>query len=147
MLPLSVAVRFGAWVRIWSDSASAIAVFTKHVVDGLRADCNAKRSDRLSEMQSLASELGRHKLAVLKVPAHQDKALYKTELEHWLLTATGLCGQCCPRGKPGPEIWRLWTAHVQQLCDNRQNADLVRQCMVSVGRLWSKSGRHVTRSN
>lgn len=141
VVSLRIAFKFGVWVRIWSDSSSVIAAFHKHVLDGVPVNFNCKHSDLLREMVELAVDLGPHKIAILKVPAHENKAHYENELEHWILDgnaaadhAAGMANKARPQ-----EIWQLWNDHVQSLYDNRQLGSLVRRHMINVGRLWKES--------
>ena len=141
VVALRIARKFRVWVRIWSDSGSAIALFHKHVLDCVPVSFNSKHSDLLHEMVHLAADIGPEKIAILKVPAHEDKAAFTTELEHWLLdgnAAADHAARWANQARP-PAAWQLWNDHVQSLYANRQLASLVRRHMINVGRLWKDS--------
>lgn len=129
---LTIACHFGTWVRIWSDSASAIAVFQKHVVDLVPINLNSRHVDLVSEMGRLANELGPQKIALLKVPAHADKAHFGSEFEHWLIDGNA-AADCAAVSANQP------CDHVNEIFDNRHLATVVRAHMVAVGRLWAEN--------
>lgn len=136
---LAIACRFGVWVRIWSDSASAIAVYKKHVVDLVPVNLNSRHVDLLSEMVRLAQELGTHKVALMKVPAHVDKADFTSEFEHWLIDGNRAADRAagCANQLRDARFWRLWEDHVNDIHANRELAAVVRAHMVAVGRVWA----------
>lgn len=138
---LTIAARFGVWVRIWSDSASAIAAYQKHVCDAVPVNLNSKHSDLLGEMQKLAWEIGVERVALLKVPAHQKQANFTSELDQWLIAGNAAADAAAGAANQarGPAFWNLWEAHSRQLADNQWIANLVRRHIVAVGRLWSVS--------
>ena len=138
---LTIVAKFGVWVRIWSDSASAISAFHRHVSDGVPVNLNSKHSDLLREMQRLALEIGSEKIAILKVPAHQKKSDYTSELDHWLLAGNAAADAAAGAANQarGPAFWNLWEAHSRQVTDNQWIAKLVRRHIVAVSRLWSTS--------
>ena len=141
VVALRITYKFGVWVRIWTDSSSVIALFQKHVIDGAVVNFNSKHSDLVQELVGLASDIGKEKIALLKVPAHENKASYDTELEHWLLdgnSAADHAARWANQNRPST-VWQLWSHHVQSLHDQRQLASLVRRHMVQVGRLWKES--------
>ena len=141
VVALRIALKFGVWVRIWSDSSSVISLYQKHVLDCAPVSFNCKHSDLVREMVSLAQDIGPHKIALLKVPAHEKKEQYETDLEHWLLdgnSAADNAARWANHNRP-PGIWQLWNQHAQSLHDNRVTASLVRRHMVNVGRIWKNS--------
>lgn len=138
---LTIAAKFDVWVRIWSDSASAISAYHKYVCDAVPVNPNSKHSDLLREMQRLAQELGVAKIAVLKVPAHQAPELFSSDLDRWLIAGNGAADAAANAANHtrGPSFWNLWEAHSRQVYENQCTARLVRRHMVAVGRLWSVS--------
>ena len=141
VVALKITLKFGVWVRIWSDSASVISLYQKHVLDRAPVNFNCKHSDLLQELVGLAADIGHHKIAILKVPAHENKAQYETELEHWLLDGNAAADHTARWANQAraPATWQLWNAHVQSLYENRQLGSLVRRHMINVGRLWKDS--------
>ena len=141
VVALKITLKFGVWVRIWSDSASVISLYQKHVLDRAPVNFNCKHSDLLQELVGLAADIGHHKIAILKVPAHENKAQYETELEHWLLDGNAAADHAARWANQAraPATWQLWNAHVQSLYENRQLGSLVRRHMINVGRLWKDS--------
>ena len=133
--------KFRVWGRIWSDSSSVISLYQKHVLDFAPVNFNSKHSDLLQEMVHLAEDIGPQKIALLKVPAHEDKSHYETELEHWLLDGNAAADHAAQWANQArsPAVWQLWESHVQALFDNRHLGTLVRRHMVQVGRLWKDS--------
>ena len=141
VVALRIALRFRVWVRIWTDSGSTIALYQKHVLDRVPVNFNSKHSDLLTELVQLAADVGVEKIALLKVPAHEDKALFESELEHWLLDGNAAADHAARwvNQTRTPLVWKRWEAHVQELFQNRQLGTLVRRHMVNVGRLWKDS--------
>lgn len=135
---LTIACKFGCWVRIWSDSASAIAVFQKHVVDLVPVNLNSCHVDLVAEMVRLAQELGPHKVALLKVPAHVEKELYSSEFEHWLIDGNRAADRAAGAANLQRDagVWQLWKNHVDDLQVQGEVATAVRAHMIAVGRLW-----------
>ena len=141
VVALRIAQKFKVWVRIWSDSGSVISLFQKHVIDGVPVNYNSKHADLLHELVGLACEIGPQKIALLKVPAHENKDFYDTELEHWLLdgnSAADHAARWANQARP-PSVWQLWNDHVQALHTNRHTASTIRRHMIQVGRLWKNS--------
>ena len=138
---LAVVAKFKVWVRIWSDSASVIAAFHRYVTDAGQVHRNSKHSDLLFELQRLAAEIGVERIAVLKVPAHQKRVDFPSELDQWLISGNAAADAAAGAANQarGPAFWNLWEAHSRQVADNQWSANLVRRHIVAVGRLWSTS--------
>ena len=136
---LTVACRFGVWVRIWTDSASAIAVFQKHVLDLVPVNFNSRHVDLISEMVRLTQELGPDKAVLLKVPAHAGKDEFSSEFEHWLIDGNRAADRAagCANQLRDETFWTLWRDHVTEVHENRKLAAAVRAHMIAVGKIWA----------
>ena len=137
VVSLQIACQRRACVRVWTDCASVIACFKRHVVDGMPVKANSRHSDLLAAMVACAGELGPNNVAVLKVPAHAQKTAFVSELDHWLLDgnhAADLAAKWANNAR-GPDVWRLWNALADQTLVHRRQADLIRGHIAAVGRL------------
>ena len=76
---LQFAVQRQCCVRIWTDCLNVIKVFQAHVIDGIRVRPNEKNADLLLAFVDLAQQLGRTRLAILKVAAHVDRLAYAND--------------------------------------------------------------------
>ena len=94
-------------------------------------------------MRRIAEELGAEWVALLKVPAHEDKRIFDNELEQWLADGNAAADTAAKWANQArdPTAWKLWEAHVQQRYDNCLIATVVRQHMLAVSPLWSNSAR------
>ena len=59
--------------------------YQAYVLDGFPIKPNGKNTDLLQQLVDLATQLGSSRLALLKVPAHEDRMAYATDLERWLV--------------------------------------------------------------
>ena len=135
------AVQTHAFVRIWSDCLGVIRAFRKYVTEARQVRPNGKNADLLMQLQQVSAQLGSTKIALLKVPAHEDRRLFDSEVERWLVDgnnavdrAAALANQTRPEA-----IWNLWSAYVDQVCRNSHVSAWVQSHIVAVGRLWSQS--------
>ena len=137
---LSIAAKFESHVRIWSDCGSVIRVFEKHVRDQVPVNPNSKHSDLLVRMVSAARELGLSRIAVLQVPAHEDKTAFANELDLWLLDGNNIADASAVAANRARSawVWNLWESYVQQTVQCREDGEAVRQLIVAVARLWTE---------
>ena len=129
-------------VRIWTDCQSVIRAFQKHVRDGCRVRPNGRNSDLLVQLQEQAAQLGHSRIALLKVPAHEDRSHYDSDIERWLVdgnNAVDAAAAAANQARP-PAVWNLWSAYVDQVCRSNYVSAYVRSHIVAVGRLWTQSG-------
>ena len=127
-----------ACARVWSDCQSVLDAFQRYVKDNEAVKPNGLHSDLLLRLQDLAKQLGPHRLAMMKVPAHQQRSDAETDLESWLLdgnsvadTAVGVANQTRP-----PATWAFWNSYAEQLADN-SHASWIRSHMLKVSKLWN----------
>ena len=83
IVALQFARRHRVCARIWTDCLNVLHAFQTHVVNGLRIQPNGRNADLLCELVDCAEQLGLANVAVLKVPAHEDRSSYLTLNGGW----------------------------------------------------------------
>ena len=138
---IQFALRSHAFVCVWTDCQSAIRAYQKYVIEARKVRPNGKNADLLVQLQSVAAQLGHGKIAVLKVPAHEDRTQFANDLERWLIDGNNAVDQAAAgANKTRPEqVWNLWSAYVDQSCRYSYVSAWIRSHMVAVGCYWSLS--------
>eukprot|EP00435_Cladocopium_sp_Y103_P022951 s31_g5.t1 len=136
---LRLAISRGICVRIWTDCLNVIKAYRKYCLDQVRVNPNGRNSDLLSQFCDLVHQLGTARVAVLKVPAHEDPNAYSTDLEKWLVAGNAAADKAAEVANTNrPEaVWSLWNAYVTQVFEHRTHAQVVRSHMIAVSKLWS----------
>jgi len=138
---LEYAIQSHACVRIWTDCQSVLKVYPRVVIEDQPIKPNGKHSDLLHRLKQLASRLGAERLAILKVPAHENRLDFENDLDRWLVdgnNAVDAAAQAANRLRPA-EVWSLWSAYVEQTLQCRNQSNWIRSHMLSVSKMWVQS--------
>ena len=131
----------GVCVRVWTDCLNVVKAYDKYVVKGLPVNPNRRNADLLREFVRKASDLGPDRLAVLKVPAHEDRNAYQNDLERWLVDGNCAADRAAASANANrsPDVWKLWTGFGEQLTQARFQGTCIRHHMVQVARHWHET--------
>ena len=141
IVAIQYAVRASSCLRVWTDCQNVIRAFQRYVIDGRPVKPNGRNADLLLWFQEVAFQLGVSRLAILKVPAHENKEDYPNDLERWLIegnTAADRAADAANRARE-PSTWNLWTAYSDQVQHQHNLADAIRGHMIAVSKLWNSS--------
>ena len=139
IVAIQYAIRAQSCLRVWTDCQNVVRAFQKYVLDARPVKPNGRNADLLLWFQEVAFQLGVSRLAVLKVPAHENKLDYPNDLERWLVegnTAVGRAADVANRARE-PSTWNLWTAYSDQVHQQHNLANAVRGHMIAVSKLWN----------
>ena len=138
---LDFALQSGACVRVWTDCLNVVKAFQKYVLDGRPVKPNGKNADLLSWFCDSAGRLGRHRMAILKVPAHERLDNYVNDLERWLISGNSAADRAaaCANQSRSAAVWNLWNSYADQVHHQQCLANAVRGHMVAVSKLWNSS--------
>lgn len=138
---IEFATQSSAFARIWTDCQGVIRAYQRYVREARCVRLNGKNSDLLLKLQLVANRLGPGKIALLKVPAHEDRDQFPNDVERWLVdgnNAVDHAAVSANRTRP-VHVWNLWSAYVDQTCRSSHVSAWIRSHIVAVGRFWSQS--------
>ena len=141
IVAIQYVVRVDGCIRIWTDCLNVIRAFQKYVLDQRPVKPNARNADLLLWFQELAHQLGHQRLAILKVPAHENKCDYPNDLERWLIEGNAAADRAADAANRSraPSVWNLWTAYADQVHFHHNTANAVWGHMIAVSKLWNAS--------
>ena len=136
-------------IRIWTDCLNVVKAHHKYIQDGRQIKPNGKNADLLTWFLDLALQLGPQRLAILKVPAHENKQDYANDLERWLVEGNSAADKAADAANRlrSPATWNLWTSYAEQVHFHQTLANDIRAHMIAVSKLWNAHGPEHVRSS
>ncbi len=138
---LTYAVKFGWYVRIWSDCLSVISRFRQFTVGTRTLKPSTLHADLWAQVLQVVEEIGLQRIQIVKVPAHEDVQAAMTSFEQWIFQGNDLADYAAKQvnlDRP-PAVWKCWEQHVHAVHVNRLLGQSIRKHIVCTAHKWTSS--------
>lgn len=129
-------------IRIWCDCQAVVSKFHAFVLGRVPVRPNTAHQDLWEQVVQLVDTIGRDRVFVGKVRAHQDCGQIADHLEAWY----ALNNACADRAavtsnsNRASSVWQLWEQHSAMVARHSTLGAAIAKHMVAVNRRWF--GRH-----
>ena len=138
------AVRFGVFARIWTDCKSVLSRFTALTQGTKQLRPNHPHVDLWQAILADVTECGIERIAVIKVPAHENSDLAMDAFESWMINGNNSADHAAWTANISrpTSFWILWERHVHAVHCNVQLGNWIRSHMVQVANRWTAAAKN-----
>ena len=137
----SYVVQFKVFARIWTDCKSVLSRFHALTQGTKQLRPNHPHVDLWQDILDAVTECGVERIALIKVPAHEQQELATDAFESWMIHGNMAADHAARMANISrPEaFWQMWERHVHAVHCNNQIGCWIRKHMVHVALRWNEA--------
>ena len=145
LVALTWAGEWGKSVRIWTDCQGVLDKFSLIMDGGHRVPSCGANNDLWEECECNIRSLGRERVQIVKVAAHQSWSSETPEVTRWTWIGNACVDAAAKaaNSQRSPDAWSLWSQHAKAVVSQQQIAEAIRSQQLAVGKRWTvEYGKH-----
>ena len=128
------------FIRIWTDCQSVVTKF-RLVTTGLRVLKHSQpHFDLWSKVLAMTEEIGKSRVRLVKVPAHEDELHMTNAFDSWIVQGNRIADRAARQAnclRPS-QFWKFWERHSREVLVNQRLGSDIRQHILRVSHRWNQ---------